>query len=76
MAAIQPYARQSILWALLHFLFRRDKGLLINRPFSNWVKLNNVLSNHSKPAHHREAVPSTVMLKTTVENPASRVCDD
>ena len=52
---------------------RRDKGLLVNRPFSNWVKLSDVLSNHSKSVYHREAVQSADVLKSTVENPASRI---
>ena len=27
---------------------RRDKGLLVNKPFSNWVKLSDALNTHSK----------------------------
>ena len=27
---------------------RQDKGWLVNKPFSNWVKLSDMLSNHSK----------------------------
>ncbi len=52
---------------------RNDKGLLVNRPFSCWVKLSDALSNHSKHAYHREALQSADKLKTTIENPASRM---
>ena len=34
---------------------RRDKGWLVNRPFSNWVKLSEVLQNHSKLVYHHDA---------------------
>ena len=52
---------------------RRDKGLLVNKPFSNWVKISNVLSNHSKCTYHRDSVQLADVLKTSVERPASRV---
>ena len=52
---------------------RWDKGLLVNKPFSNWVKLSNVLSSHSKLAYHRDDVRSADILKTSVENPGSSI---
>ena len=51
----------------------RDKGVLVNRPFSNWVKISNVLSCHSKLVYHREAAVAADILKTSVENPGSRI---
>ena len=45
----------------------------MNRTFSNWVKLSDVLQNHSKLVYHRDAVQSAEVLKTSVENPASRI---
>ena len=45
----------------------------MNRPFSNWVKLSEVLQNHSKLTYHRDTVQSADVLKISIENPASRI---
>ena len=45
----------------------------MNRPFSNWVKLSEVLQNHSKLTCHRDAVQSADVLKISIENPGSRI---
>ena len=55
------------------FSFQNGQRFTYKQTLSNWVKLSDVLNNPSKPAHHREAVPSTVIPKTTIENPASRI---
>ena len=47
---------------------RKDKGWLVN-----WVKLSEVLQNHSKLTYHRDAVQSADVLKISIENPASRI---
>ena len=52
---------------------RKDKGALVNRPFANWVKLSDVLKTHSNHLYHRNALQSAEVLKSTVENPASRL---
>ena len=52
---------------------RKDKGALVNKPFSNWVKLSDVLKTHSKHLYHRDALQSAEVLKSTIENPASRL---
>ena len=52
---------------------RLDKGLLVNKPFSNWVKLSDALNTHSKLSYHRDALQSADVLKTTIENPSSRI---
>ena len=52
---------------------RKDNGALVNKPFSNWVKLNDVLKTHSKHLYHRDALQSAEVLKSTIENPASRL---
>ena len=52
---------------------RKDKGALVNRPFANWVKLSDVLKTHSNHLYHRNALHSAEVLKSTVENPASRL---
>ena len=52
---------------------RWDKGLLVNKPFSNWVNLSSVLSSHSKLPYHHDAVRSADILKISVKNPGSRI---
>ncbi len=52
---------------------RKDKGLLVNRPFSNWVKLNNTLNNHSMANHHRHCLQAADVLKSTIDNPARHI---
>ena len=52
---------------------RQEKGWLVNRPFSNWVKLSDVLNSHSKLLYHREALQDAEVLKATIENPLSRI---
>ena len=52
---------------------RRDKGMLVNKTFSNWVKLSNVMKTHSKYLYHRDALQSVDVLKSTIENPSSRL---
>ena len=39
----------------------------------SWVKLTDRLSSHSKHVYHREALQSADILKTSIENPASRI---
>ena len=52
---------------------RRDKGLLVNKPYSNWAKISNDLSAPSSLACHRECLQMAGILKDTIENPASRL---
>ena len=52
---------------------RKDKGLLVNKPFSNWVKLSDTLSTHSKHLYHLTALQSADIVKMTIEKPSSRI---
>ena len=52
---------------------RADKGLLVNKPLSNWEKLSNTLSSHSSLRYHRDCVLKVDVLKTTVEIPSSYI---
>ena len=52
---------------------RKDKSKLVNAPFSNWVKLSDTLITHSSHVYHREALQSADILKSSIENPDSRV---
>ena len=52
---------------------RKDKGLLVNRLFSNWVKISEALQKHSKHFYHCDCVQLTDAINVSLENPASRV---
>ena len=52
---------------------RKDKGLLVNRSYSNWSKIGNALSNHSYLLYHLDCVQYTDILKNSIDNPASRI---
>ena len=52
---------------------RKDKGLLVNRSYSNWSKIGNALSNHSSLLYHLDCVQYTDILKNSIDNPASRI---
>ena len=52
---------------------QKDKGLLVNRPFSIWVKLNKILNNHSMVNYHRHCLQDVDILKSTIDNPARRI---
>ena len=52
---------------------RRDKGLLVNTPYSNWSKISNAISNHSSLCYHKECLQNADILMATVDNPASRI---
>lgn len=52
---------------------RRGKQSLVNKPFSNWVKISRVLSSHSKLVYHRDAAQAADVLKSSVDNPGTRI---
>ena len=52
---------------------RKDKGLLVNRSYSNWSKIGNALSNHSSFLYYLDCVQYTDILKNSIDNPASRI---
>ena len=52
---------------------RRDKRLLVNRPYSNWVRISNDLSAHSSLSYDQKCLQNADILKSTIENPASRL---
>lgn len=47
---------------------RADKGLLVNVPFSNWVKISDTLAMHAKLKYHISALQDVDTLRTTIEN--------
>ena len=50
---------------------RKDKGLLVNRAYSNWSKISNAVSSHSSLSYHKDCLQDADILKATVDNPAS-----
>ena len=47
--------------------------MLVNRPYSNWSKLSNALSNHSLLGYHRNCLQDSDTLKATIDNPTCRL---
>ena len=45
----------------------------MNVPFFNWVKISAVLSAHSKHSYQCFALQSVDIVKSSIENPASRI---
>ena len=52
---------------------REDKGLLVNRPFSNWIKVSNALAKHSSLHYHQDCLAMADALKSSVDKPATRI---
>jgi len=52
---------------------REGKGLLVNRPFFQWVKVSDTLTSHSKAAYHSDCLQAADVLKATIENPNARL---
>ena len=52
---------------------RKDKGVLVNTSFSKWVKLSETLRKHAKLAYHRDYFQAADILRTSIENPGSRI---
>jgi len=52
---------------------RKDKDVLVNLPFSKWVKFSETLSKHAKLAYYHDFIQAANILKTSVENPSSRI---
>lgn len=58
---------------LLSIEKRKDKGLLVNKPFSNWIKISSILSDHCKLKYHLDSVQLADVLISSIQNPASQV---
>ena len=52
---------------------RKDKGLLVNKPFSNWIKISSILSDHCKLKYHLDSVQLADALRSSIQNPTSQV---
>ena len=59
--------------SLLSSSERKDKGLLVNKPYSNWAKISNALSIDSTFLYHRDCVLKADVLMSTCDNPSSCV---
>ena len=47
---------------------REDKGLLVNRSFSNWIKVSNTLANQLSLHYYRQSLAMADALKSSVDN--------
>ena len=52
---------------------REEKGLLVIKSFSNWIKVSNTLANHSSLHNHRHCLAMADALKSSVDNPRTRI---
>ena len=52
---------------------RKDKGVLVNKPFSKWVKMSETLGKHAKHGYHHDCLQAADILKSSIENPGSRI---
>ena len=52
---------------------RKDKGLLVNRPFSVWPNLSATLSGHSSLCYHRDCMQIAEILHSTIKNPSCSI---
>ena len=52
---------------------RSGKGTLVNSPFTNWVKISDVLTTHAGNKYHQNAMQDADTLHTSVDNPGSRL---
>ena len=48
---------------------RKNKGLLVNRPYTNWIKISYVPSKHTSLHYHHDCDRDADILKSAVENP-------
>ena len=52
---------------------RSNKGVLVNAPFRNWVKISDTLSSHTKLKYHLNCSADADTLHRTVVAPSSRI---
>ena len=50
-----------------------DKGILVNAPFRNWVKISDTLATHAKHKYHFHLMQKADTLKAAVDKPDTRV---
>ena len=48
---------------------RETLGVLVNKPFSNWVKVNNVCEGHATNGYHIRAVEAGLDFQSSIEQP-------
>ena len=52
---------------------RKHLGQLVNKPFVNWKKKNEILPQHNEKLYHCKAVDLAKMFATGIENPTVRI---
>ena len=48
---------------------RETLGVLVNKPFTNWVKVNNVCERHATNGYHIRAVEAGLDFQRSIEQP-------
>ena len=57
------------------FVRNREKlGVLVNKPFTSWVKVNNTAENHASYNYHIRAVETALDFKCSIEQPQLNRC--
>ena len=54
---------------------RCDEGVLVNKPFNNWVKIIDILKTHSSHVYHCDCMQAADTLKASITNPLSSRID-
>ena len=58
----------------VHFsLLAQREDFLVNRPYSQWSRLSNAISNSYSRGYHRECRQYADILKETVDTPTSHI---
>ena len=58
-----------------HQIVDKTKGILVNKPFNNWVKISDTLMKHSQLVYHRNCMQAADALKDSIVNPTSSRID-
>ena len=48
-------------------------GVLVNKPFRRWVKVNKVVDGHASNKYHTDAVEAALEFKRSIEQPQVNV---
>ena len=52
---------------------RNTLGVLVNKPFRRWVKVNKIVDNHASHKYHTDAVEAALAFKQSVDQPQFNV---
>ena len=52
---------------------RTSLGVLVNKPFTTWVKVNKIVDGHATNRYHIDAVEGGLAIKRSVEHPEENI---